>query len=167
MKALLAPLVCGTIAAALLYGLLWSAQRKVSEPEDPWLDGWLGDGMKAEFRSVSADPDRHLMINDARELFEPDSKGSILRSYMVQNTSVQLVQLPRAGIFPSLPEGRSLEFKYRAKSVPVHLCRSGRWMLIVATTEKSYGLMLPVGKTTTDRAQKMFDSFEQTAARYP
>jgi hypothetical protein len=167
MKSLAAPLACGTIAAALLYGLLWSAERKVSEPEDPWLDGWLNDGMKAEFRSVSTEPDRHFMINDMRELFEPESKGTVLRSYIVQNISVQVVQLTKAALLPSLPEGRTLEFKFRPKSYPVHLCRAGRWMLIVAPQEKSYGPIIPIAKTTKDRAQQMFDPFEQTAGRYP
>ena len=167
MKSLSAPLACGTIAAALLYGLLWSTERKIPESEDPWLDGWQNDGLKAEFRSVSTEPENHLMINDARELFQPETKGVVLRSYIVQNISVQLVQLPKTGMFPVLPEGRSLEYKYRAKSYPVHLCRAGRWMLIVAPQEKAYGPIIPLAKTTKDRAQQLFDSFEQTAARYP
>jgi len=167
MKSLLAPLACGTLAAALLYGLLWAAERKVAEPEDPWIDGWLNDGLKAEFRSVSTEPDHHLMITDARELFENGNwAGTFLRSYIVQNTSVQLVQLPKAGLVPSLPEGRMLEYKYRPKSFPVHYCRAGRWMLIVATTERSFGPIIPISKTTKDRAQQMFDSFEHTAGRY-
>jgi len=168
MKSLAAPLLCGTIAAALLYGLLWSAERKVAEPEDPWLDGWLNDGLKAEFRSVSTEPHLHLMISDARENFEKgDAAATRLRSYIVQNTSVQLVQMPKAGLVPSLPEGRSLEFKYKPKSFPVHVCRSGRWMLIVATSERSFGPIIPISKTTKDRAQQLFDTFEQTAARFP
>lgn len=168
MRSLLAPLACGTIAAALLYGLLWAAERKVAEPEDPWIDGWLGDGMKAEFRSVSTEPERHFMIADARGLFPPEDKAAVLRSYLVQNTSVQLVELPKTGLLPALPEGRTLEFKYRPKSFPVHLCRAGRWMLIVAPTEKSsLGTLLPISKTTKDRAQRMFDSFEQAAALRP
>ena len=167
MKSLLAPLACGTIVGALLYGLLWAAERKVAEPEDPWLDGWLNDGMKAEFRAASTEPDRHLMMGDARELFEPESKGTVLRSYIVQNISVQLVQLARSNVLPSVPEGRTLEFRFRPKSNPVHVCRSGRWMLLVATQEKSYGPIIPLSKTTKDRAQQMFDSFEQTAARTP
>lgn len=168
MKRHLTPLAIGALSAALLYGLLWAAERKVPEPEDPWLEGWLSDGLKAEFRSVSTEPDRHFMISDARELFEPESQGFVLRSYLVQNTSVQLVQLPKAAMLPALPEGRLLEFKYRAKSFPVHVCRRGRWMLIVATTEKSsLGALIPISKTTKDRAQQMFDSFEQTAALHP
>lgn len=167
MKPLLAPLACSTVVAALLYGLLWSAERKVSEPEDPWIDGWIGDGMKAEFRSVSTEPDRHFMITDARELFEPGVAGVTLRSYIVHNTSVQLAQLPRAGMVPALPEGRQLEYKFKTKSFPVHYCRSGRWILIVSSMEKSLGPIIPVGKTTKDRAQQMFDSFEQTAALRP
>jgi hypothetical protein len=168
MKPLLAPLACGTLAAALLYGLLWTAERKVAEPEDPWLDGWLNDGLKAEFRSASSEPDHHLMLNDARELFETGNwAGTALRNYIVQNTSVQLVQLPKARLVPSLPEGRILEYKYRAKSIPVHYCRVGRWMLIVATSERSFGPIIPISKTTKDRAQQLFDSFEQTAGRYP
>jgi len=167
MKSLAAPLLCGTIAAALLYGLLWSAERKVAEPEDPWLDAWQLDGLKAEFRSVSTEPSEHLMISDARELFKKDSVGVVLRSYIVQNISVQVVQLPRADLVPALPGGRSLEYKHKPKSYPVHLCRAGRWMLMVAPQEKSYGPIIPLTKTTKDRAQQMFDAFEQIAARYP
>jgi hypothetical protein len=167
MKSLAAPLACGTLAALLLYGLLWAAERKVAEPDDPWLDAWQLDGLKAEFRSTSAEPNNHFMINDARELFQKDAKGIVLRSYIVQNISVQLVQFPKAGMFPVLPDGRMLDFKYRAKSYPAHTCRAGRWMLIVAPQEKSYGPIIPLAKTTKDRAQQLFDSFEQTAGRYP
>jgi len=167
MKALLAPLSCGMVVAALLYGLLWAAERKVAEPEDPWLDGWLNDGLKAEIRSVSTEPENHLMISDARDLFESDPKGAVLRSYIVQNISVQVVQFARAGMLPALPEGRTLDFRFRPKSNPVHLCRAGRWMLIVATQEKAYGPIIPIAKTTKDRARQMFDTFEQTAARMP
>jgi hypothetical protein len=167
VKPLLAPVFCGTLAAALLYGLLWAAERRIPESEDPWIDGWLGDGLKAEFRSVSTEPKLHFMLGDARELFGPETEGTILRSYLIQNTSVQVVQLPKAGLVPSLPEGRNLDFRCKPKGNPVHLCRKGRWILLVATMEKALGPLIPTFKTTKDRAQQIFDSFEPSAAARP
>jgi hypothetical protein len=52
VRRLLAPLASGVAVAAFLYGLLWAAERRLPEPEDPWLDAWVADGMKAEYRSV-------------------------------------------------------------------------------------------------------------------
>lgn len=167
MKPLLAPLACGTIVAAMLYGLLWAAERRLPEPEDPWLDGWVGDGMKAEFRSTSTEPDKHVLSGDARELFRGrEVEGTVLRNYLVQNTSVQLVQLPKASLLPDIPEGRLLEHRFKPKGNTVHVCRLGRRIVFVGTMGKSIAI-LPSMKTPKDQVQKIFDSFEETAGRYP
>lgn len=167
MKPLLPPLACGAIAAAMLYGLLWAAERRLPEPEDPWLDGWISDGMKAEFRSISTEPDKHALPNDARELFRGSGiDGTVLRNYLVQNTSVQLVQLPKPELLPAIPEGRVLEYRFKPKGNTVHLCRAGRRIVFVGTMGKSIAI-LPSMKTPKDQVQKIFDSFEETASRYP
>ena len=48
--------------------------------------------MKAEFRALSTEPEKEAMASDARTLFKgPEFAGTQLRSYVIQNTSVQLM----------------------------------------------------------------------------
>jgi hypothetical protein len=167
MKALLAPLACGTLAAALLYGLLSAAERRVPESEDPWLDAWIGDGMKADFRATSLEPDKHALPGDARELFgTPGFAGTILRSYIVQNTSVQVVRFPKAGLASNIPEGRTMDFRFRPQGNPVHVSRQGRVLLFVSAAQRS---MLGIGQMKTSKAQaeQIFKPFEETAKKAP
>jgi len=167
MKSLMAPLACGALTAALLYGLLAAAERKIPEPEDPWLDGWIGDGLKAEFRSLSTEPEKDAMPNDARPLFKSaDVAGTQLRSYVIQNTSVQLVRLPKPGLIPEIPEGRSIDFQFKEKGNKVHVCRAGRSILFVSMQSR-FVFMVGQVKTAKKLAQEIFDSFEETARRYP
>jgi hypothetical protein len=157
----------GAALAALLYGLLWSAERRLPEPEDPWLDAWRGEGMKAEFRSTSAEPDKSVMSYDARELLKgPECAGAVVRNYLVQNTSVQVLRLAKPGLVAEIPEGRRLEYRFRPDGSPVHLSRSGRSLAFVAIM----GKWIPVvGQLNTPRRQveEIFDAFEETARRYP
>jgi hypothetical protein len=167
MKPLLAPLACGTLVAALLYGLLSAAERQVPEPEDPWLDAWIGDGMKADFRAASLEPDKHALPGDARELFgAPGFAGTQLRTYIVQNTSVQVVRFPKAALAPSLPEGRTMDFRFRPQGNSVHISRSGRLLLFVSPMQRS---MLGIGQMKTSKAQveQIFKAFEETVKKYP
>ena len=167
MRPLLAPLACGALVAALLYGLLAAAERKIPEPEDPWLAGWIGDGMKAEFRALSTEPEKDAMPSDARPLFKPaEFAGTQLRSYVIQNTSVQLVRLPKPGQLPEIPEGRSLEFQFKAKGNKVHVCRLGRSILFLSMQSR-FVFMVGQVKTARKQVEEVFDSFEDTARRYP
>jgi hypothetical protein len=167
MKSLMAPLACGALTAALLYGLLAAAERRIPEPEDPWLDGWIGDGLKAEFRALSTEPEKDAMPGDARPLFKSaDVAGTQLRSYVVQNTSVQLVRLPKPGLTPQIPEGRTLDFQFKEKGNKVHVCRAGRSILFVSMQSR-FVFMVGQVKTAKKLAQEIFDSFEETARRYP
>jgi len=167
MKPLMAPLACGALVAALLYGLLAAAERKLPEPEDPWLDGWIGDSLKAEFRTLATEPEKEAMPSDARPLFKgPEFAGTQLRSYVVQNTSVQLLRLPKPGLVPAIPEGRSLDFQFKDKGNKVHVCRSGRSILFVSTQSR-FVFMVGQVKTAKKLAEDIFDSFEDTARRYP
>lgn len=167
MKPLMAPLACGALVAGLLYGLLAAAERKIPEPEDPWLDGWVGDGMRAEFRAMSTEPDKDAMAGDSRELFKRDKPdGTVLRSYIVQNTSAQVVRMPKPGLVAEIPEGRSLEFRLRPKGNTFHVCRSGRTILFVAMQGK-WIPFVGQAKTSRNQVQEIFDSFEETVRRYP
>jgi hypothetical protein len=167
MRRLMAPLACGALVAALLYGLLAAAERKIPEPEDPWLDGWIGDGMKAEFRALSTEPEKEAMPSDARPLFKgADYAGTQLRSYIVQNTSVQLMRLPKPGLAPEIPEGRTLEFQFKPKGNKVHVCRSGRSILFVSMQSR-FVFMVGQLKTAKKLVEEIFDSFEDAARRYP
>ena len=167
MKPLMAPLACGALVAALLYGLLAAAERKIPEPEDPWLDGWIGDGMKAEFRAVSTEPEKDAMPSDARPLFKSaDFAGTLLRSYVVQNISVQVVRLPKPDLIPKIPEGRSLEFQFKEKGNKVHVCRAGRSIVFVSMQSR-FVFMVGQLKTGKKQVEEIFDSFEETARRYP
>ena len=167
MRSLLAPVVAGAALAALLYGLLWSAERRLPEPEDPWLDAFIGDGMKAEFRSVSTEPDKSVMSADARELLKgPEVEGAVVRNYQVQNTSVQVLRLAKPGLLPEIPEGRRLDYRFKSGGNLVHLCRSGRSIAFVAIA----GKWIPVVgqmKTPKRQVEEIFDAFEETARRYP
>lgn len=167
MKSLLAPLGCGVAAALLLYGVLAAAERPVPKSEDPWLDAWIGDGMKAEFRSTSTEPDKYALSGDAREVLSGDAfAGTVLRNYIVQNTSVQVVRLPKDGLAPAIPAGRTLEFRFKPQGNPVHVCRAGRLIAFAGVQ----GKWLPViGQTKTPKKtiEEIFDAFEDAAKRNP
>jgi hypothetical protein len=167
VKPLLAPLACGVAFAALLYGVLWAAERRLPKPEDPWLDAWTGDGMKAEFRSTSNEPDKYALSSDARELFSsPDFAGTVLRNYIVQNTSVQVLQFPKNGLAPSINEGRSFDFRFKPQGNTVHVCRVGRTVAFVGIQ----GKWIPVVgqmKTPKKTVEEIFDAVEETVRRYP
>lgn len=167
MRHLLVPLGCGALVALLLYGLLSAAERHVPEPEDPWLDAWLGDGLKADFRSSSLEPEKHALSPDGRECFaSPGFAGTVLRLYIVQNISVQVMRFPSASLAPVIPQGRSWDFKFRPQGNPIHLSRIGRTVLWVSPTHRA---MLGFGqsKSTKSQVEQIFRSFEETAGRYP
>lgn len=167
MKSFLAPVATGAAIAALLYGLLWSAERRLPEPEDPWLDAWVGEGMKAVFRSLSGEPEKDVMTGDARELFKgPEFAGTVVRSYLVQNTSVQVIRLPKPGLAPEIAEGRRLDHRFRQGGNPVHLCRSGRTIALMGVSGKWVPLVGQI-KTAKRQVEEVFDAFEETARRYP
>jgi hypothetical protein len=167
VKSLLAPVVSGAAVAALLYGILCAAERRLPEPEDPWLDAFVAEGMKAEFRSMSSDPQPQVLPADARPKFEGAAfAGTQIRNYLVQNTSVQVVRLPAAGLVPDIEEGRKTDVRFRPQGSPVHVCRSGRTLLFVA----SVGKWIPIVgqmKTPKKDVDQIFDAFEETVRRYP
>jgi len=167
VRSLLAPVVSGLALAALLYGLLWSAERRLPEPEDPWLDAFVGDGMKAEYRSTSTEPDKSVMSGDARELFNgPECAGAVVRNYQVQNTSVQVLRLAKAGLVPEIAEGRQLEYRFKPGGTMVHVCRLGRSIAFVAFAGKWIPVVGQI-KTSKRQVEEIFDAFEETVRRYP
>lgn len=167
MKSLMAPLATGIAAGALLYGLLCAAERRLPEPEDPWVDAFVAEGMKAEFRSLSTEPQSQVLPGDLRPLFEgPSFAGTVVRNYQVQNTSVQVVRLPSTGLIPEVADGRQTDVRFKPQSNPIHVCRSGRTILFVS----AFGKWIPlVGQVKTPKkdVEQIFDAFEETAKRYP
>jgi len=167
VKSLLAPVVSGIAVAGILYGLLCAAERRLPESQDPWLDAFLAQGMKAEFRSQSSEPQNQALPSDLRPRFEGASfAGTQLRNYLVQNTSVQVVRLPAPGLLPEVPEGRKTDVRYKPQSNPVHVCRSGRWILFVAAAGKWIPIVGQM-KTPLKDVDQMFDAFEEAAKRSP
>ncbi len=167
MRPLLAPVVSGIAVAGILYGLLCAAERRLPESQDPWLDAFLAEGMKAEFRSQSTEPQNQALPPDLRPRFEGASfAGTQLRNYLVQNTSVQVVRLPAPGLLPEVPEGRKTDVRYKPQSNPVHVCRSGRWILFVAAAGKWIPIVGQM-KTPLKDVDQMFDAFEEAAKRSP
>lgn len=166
MKSLLAPVGCGLVVAAALYGLLSAAERRLPEPEDPWLDAFIAEGMKAEFRSTSTEPKNSLMVGALRSQFDKAAGDTTIRNYLVQNTSVQLVRLAKADLLPDLTEGRKFEQKFKGNNSGVHYYRSGRTVLFVAVAGKWIPI---VGQMKTPRKdiEQIFDAFEETVRRYP
>jgi hypothetical protein len=160
MRHLPAALLSGAILSLGLYGLLNGVDHSVPvEPEDPWIEAFRAAGLVAQLVSVSGDPDKHLALADARELAKGRAfRHSVLRRYLVQNVTLQVAILPRADLLPELPEGRHPGFRLKPKGNPAHLCRSGRNLLMVRTTQSS---LLPVF------VEKVFEIFEKTAARFP
>jgi hypothetical protein len=137
VKCLAGPLAAAALVAAALFGALVAAGREAPPAEDPWLDAWLADGFRAEFRNLSAEPKHHLMGSELRSLFDdPALGGTIVRTYQVSSATVQVVELPGPGLLDSLPEGSHRDFKRREKDRAVHLCRKGRRFLLVAPQVK-------------------------------
>jgi len=167
MRSLLAPVACGVAVAGLLYGLLWAAERPLPVSTDPWLDAWIAEGLKAEPRTTSTEPQNHLLAGDLRPAVDgPDYAGTTLRSYIVQNISVQVVRLPKPGLLSQVAEGRSLETRFKPMGNPVNVCRVGQTVLFVSAMGK-WIPMVGQMKISTRDAERLFDAFEATARRHP
>ena len=164
---MLAPVASGIAVAALLYGLLCAAERRLPESADPWLDAFIAEGMKAEFRTLSTQPQTTVLATDLRPKFEgPAFAGTQVRNYLVQNASVQVVRLPAAGLVPEIEEGRKMDIRYKSQSNPVHVCRSGRSIVFMG----AFGKWIPIVgqmKTPKKDVEQVFDAFEETVKRYP
>ena len=167
MKSLMAPLACGAVAAVLLYGLLWAAERKVPPPEDPWLDTWVADGLSAQFRSTSDAPGSDVLPGDARELFRGEQlAGTVLRNYVIKNTSVQVIRLPKAGLVPEIPDGRVIGRRFKPDGNLIHVCRVGRSLVFVGFQGKGIAFVWQM-RTAKQDIEQIFDGFEETVRRYP
>lgn len=167
MKPLLAPVASGAFVAVLLYGILCAAERRLPEPEDPWLDAFIAEGLKAEFRSVSTEPQNHALASDARPLFKgPTFDGTQIRNYQVQSASVQVLRLPATDLLPEIAEGRNLDFRFKKPGQPVHYVRSGRTILFVAVFSKWVPIVGQM-KTPKQDVEAIFDAFEETVRRHP
>lgn len=116
---------------------------------------------------MSTEPGNAALSYDAREAFKRGAfEGTVLRTYLVQNISAQVVRMARPGLLPEVPEGRSLEFRFRPKGNAVHVCRSGRTLLLVALQGK-WIPFVGQAKTSKNQVHEIFDSFEETARQYP
>lgn len=167
MRHVLAAFASGALVSGALYGILNAVAHPQAEPEDPWLDAWKAAGLRGQFVTVSMEPDKHLMFGDARELFKGrEYEDTVLRRYLIQNVGVQVVVFPRADSAKNLPEGRHAGFRLKAKGPSVHLCRSGRNVLLVKPT--THGIVI-FGDMPTPKAffDGLCDVFEETAANFP
>lgn len=163
----MAPVACGAATALLLYGLLSAAERRLPESQDPWLDAWIADGLKASFRSTSGEPEKYAMPGDLRPLLKgPDFEDTVLRTYLVLDTTVQVVRLPKPTLLPEIPEGRLMDHRFGTDGNPVHVCRLGRTVLLVALGSK--GTMgFGFRKLSKGQVEEIFDPFEEVAKRIP
>lgn len=167
MKAMLAPIASGIFVAALLYGLLCAAERRLPESKDPWLDAFIAEGMKAEARTISTEPQNHLLATDLRSRVEgPAFAGTQVRNYLVQNTSVQVIQLPAASLLPEVAEGRKLDARYKDQGNPVHAFRAGRTIVFVGALGKWIPIVGQM-KTPKKDVEQIFDAAEETVKRLP
>jgi len=167
VKHLFAAIGAGAAVSLGLYGMLSAVAHPRTEPEDPWLDAWKAAGLSAQLVTVANEPQKYLMLGDGRELMKGRAyEESVLRRYVVQNVSIQVVSLPRKDLAPDFPEGRTTGFRLKKKGTSAHLCRSGRNLLLTRTQTNWMPVFdeLPVPKALLD---KLFDVFEKTAANYP
>ncbi len=152
---------------ALGYALLLLARPDVPPAEDPWLEAFEAEGLRAEFRSVSQEPAQQLLLRDAREAFATPALASCpIRHYQVNNGAVQIVTLPAADSLPELPRGRHRDFRLKEKGQAVHLCRSGRLLLISPLQERFIPFIGPMKRSAED-VDRLFGAFEAAAERRP
>ncbi|HXX94619.1 MAG TPA: hypothetical protein VEN81_13375 [Planctomycetota bacterium] len=167
MKHLPLAILAAAVVSGGLYGILSAVDHPAVEPEDPWLRAWKEAGLKGQLLGESTEPDKHLMLGtEGRELMKGlDFQDTVLRRYLIQAANLQVVVLPRASLAPELPEGRHFAFRLKPKEGAVHLCRSGRNLLLVKP------LMIGIGfgelPTPKPFLEKLFDVFEKTAETYP
>lgn len=164
MKRFLAPLAVALVAGGGLYGALAAADRKLPPPRDPWLDAWLGAGLKAEFRVETDDPAQSVLFYDARGLFNlPGLDDLPIRLYQVATMKVQVMLLPSdRALLPDLPEGRHFDLKLKPKGGTAHVCRAGRRLLFVSSQPNNVPFLGPV-RTPRKSVEKVFQAFEDTA----
>jgi hypothetical protein len=144
---------------ALLYAALLLAARDVPPPEDPWQEAFESEGLRSEFRNLGQEPGRNLLLQDARDEFkEPPLSTTVIRHYQVQAGPVQILELPDASACPALPGGRHANFKLQEKSEAVHLCRSGRFVLL-AQAQGRWVPFLGRMKRPDEEVTRLFDAF--------
>lgn len=164
MKRWIAPLAAALAAGGGLYGALAAADRRLPEPADRWLNEWIAAGLKAEGGAENDEPGRTLIFYDARGLFKVAALERLpVRDYLIAQTRAQVVGLPdEAALREELPEGRHRDYKLKPKSGTIHLCRSGRWVLLVSTEPKAVPFF---GKTRLPKqtVDAMFQAFEDVA----
>ena len=84
----------------------------------------------------------------------------------MQNTSVQVLRLPKPGLIPEFAEGRRLDYRFRTGGNPVHVLRLGRTIAFVANAGKWIPIVGQI-KTPKRQVEEIFDAVEETARRYP
>lgn len=167
MKLTAWPPLAGAIVGALCYSLLLLAKRDTPPAEDPWLEAFEAEGLRAEFRSLSQEPAQQLILRDVREAFAaPPLSSSPIRNYQVMNGTVQIVLLPAADSLPELPQGRHREFRLKQKGQAVHLCRSGRHLLLTGIQDRFIPFIGAMKRSAED-VERLFGAFEAAAERRP
>jgi hypothetical protein len=167
--------VASMLAAALLsggavYGLLAAVRPASVSEEDPWLEAWIRAGLHVQFRSASAEPDKHLQLRLQRERFEqPEFAGTRLRSYSIHGVRAQVVELPSANLRvfddPDRPEEEGA-VQYGNGDTD-HYSRRGRYLLVVAEQQRVAFWPLKMPKETRGKAVQAFRGTAERLSRPP
>jgi hypothetical protein len=165
MRPLAGIALSGLALAGLFYGAFAAVERNVSGDGDPWLRAWRAAGLQAQLQTVDAEPARALLFADARPLFEtPPLDRLVVRRYLAEGATVQVVVLPSKESLPEIPQGRHFGFRLKPKGNAIHLTRTGRHLLLARTV----GLWVPfLGPLRAPREtlERIFAAFEEEALR--
>ncbi len=165
MRRLLPVLGSGTLVALCLWGILAAVERPLPAREDPWLEAWLGAGLKAQFVEAQSEPGKRLIFADGRDYFKrPDLAATRLRRYSVENVPAQVAEIPPGDSLPELPEGRHPGFRLRKKGGAIHACRSGRWLFLLSTDLRTSWFVPPI-PVPGEAVERAFEAFERVAGR--
>jgi hypothetical protein len=168
MKRTLPALAAGALAALGIYGILWAFGREVETARDPWLEAFTDAGLRVECGILSATPEKNLLFVEGRALFaRPEARGASLREYRIEDIRTQVVILPSAGVLPELPQGRHGTFKLRPKGGTTHLCRKGRFLLLMSTNQGTSLFRVPTELIPVGKAFAAFEGAAGEAGEAP
>lgn len=167
MKQILPVLAVGALASLALYGVLTAVAHPRAEPEDPWADAFTAEGLKAQFVAISTEPSKEVMFGDGRDLMKgPAFEGTVLRRYVIQNVSIQVVVLPKENLLPAFPERPPAPFQLRAGGSDAYM---GRWKRHILLVKKQSNWAPFVGELSTPPAliRKIWNAVCIVASRAP
>lgn len=163
MKGILPSLLCGAVAGIALFGILVAIEPPGLPEADFWRVDWEKAGLDTHFRSVTPGDESGPLLRRLGDIFEdPGYDGTTVRRYDVNMIRTEIIRLPDERLLTELPEGRHMKFKLGDDRRQAHLCRSGRYIALVAMDVRMFSKRFPSSPKTTE---KIFDVFEKTARR--